>query len=198
MSTLARRHLAAEPGACLWLGTAPGVSGERLIERVAAGADDDEVRSLLHRIEPRPGDTLLVEAGTVHAIGGGLTLYEIQQNSDATWRIHDWGRGREVHLEQARASLRSGPRAEPLRLVPAADTWATIAECDAFRLQRGRVEHALEIAPRGACAILTVLAGQGALEDGSSIRPGDTHLLLRTCRLTGAGLDVLLAEPGAP
>ena len=66
----------------------PGVTRHDLAEAMRTGM----VEPLLHRFEPRPGDCILIPAGTVHAIGAGVVLAEIQQMSDATFRIHDWGR----------------------------------------------------------------------------------------------------------
>ena len=66
---------------------------------------------LLHRVEPKPGDCILIESGTVHAIGAGVLLAEIQQTSDATFRVYDWGRvgpdgkPRTLHIEQALESI---------------------------------------------------------------------------------------------
>ena len=61
-------------------------------DEFAAAIRSGEVEHLLHRFEPKPGDCILIEAGTVHAIGAGVLLAEIQEMSDATFRIYDWGR----------------------------------------------------------------------------------------------------------
>jgi len=189
--------LAADPGAVVWLGTAPGVNSSQLLERVAEGASDDEIRALLRRVELLPGDTLVVPAGSVHAIGGGLLLYEIQQNSDTTWRIHDWGRGRPVQLDRAReACLDRAPEA-PVREEPLADRWTALARTPAFGLRRARVTGGLELRPDGSFALLTVLAGQGTLRAGDAmlaLRPGATALIAGPVQLSGAGLDLLCAD----
>ena len=80
--------LHAEPGSLIYAGLRPGVTRHDLAEAMRTGA----VEPLLHRFEPRAGDCILIPAGTVHAIGAGVVLAEIQQMSDATFRIHDWGR----------------------------------------------------------------------------------------------------------
>ena len=64
----------------------------------------------LHSFEVASGDTVFVPAGTVHTIGEGVLLAEVQQNSDTTYRLFDWGRPREVHVEEALASAYFGPR----------------------------------------------------------------------------------------
>ena len=198
--------LEAEPGACVYLGTAEGVSAATLLDRVAAGASDDEVRSLLRRVEVRPGDVLLVPAGTVHALGPGLATFEVQQNSDTTWRIHDWGRGRPVHLEQARQSARDlGPptvlRGAARRAAGAATGWETLLSTGAFALRAAQVAGrlALEV-PRGY-ALLTVLEGRGRLApDGGAgarleLAPGDTVFVHGPAALEGEALSLLVVDP---
>ena len=81
------------------------------------------VEHLLHAFEPSPGDCILIEAGTVHAIGAGVLLAEIQQMSDATFRIHDWGR--------------VGPRRQTS---PA--SYSRVTGIDRFRPRPGRPDHA--------------------------------------------------------
>lgn len=197
--------LEAEPGACVYLGTAEGVSCGRLLDRVAAGAGDDEVRSLLRRIEVRPGDVLLVRAGTVHALGPGLAIFEVQQNSDTTWRIHDWGRGRPVHLEQARQAARDlGPptvlRGAAGRAADGATGWVTLLATGAFTLRAARVAGRLALALPRRYALLTVLEGRGRVApegDGArlEVAAGDTVFVHGPAALEGEGLSVLVVDP---
>jgi mannose-6-phosphate isomerase len=92
-----------EPGSLIYAGLKPGVTRDQFAAAIEAGS----VEPLLHRFTPRPGDCILIEAGTVHAIGSGVLLAEIQQMSDATFRVDDWGRvgpdgkPRELHVAQA-------------------------------------------------------------------------------------------------
>jgi mannose-6-phosphate isomerase len=88
--------LAAEPGAKIAAGFREPVTEQRLRESARSG----EIEDLLEWHDAAPGDTFFIQAGTVHAIGGGLVLCEIQQNSDITYRLYDYGRGRELHLDQ--------------------------------------------------------------------------------------------------
>jgi mannose-6-phosphate isomerase len=99
--------LAAEPGARI----AAGFREPLTPERVRAAAVSGKIEGLLQWFEARPGDTFFIPAGTVHAIGAGLALCEIQQNSDVTYRLYDYGRPRELHLDQALAVSRLGPHA---------------------------------------------------------------------------------------
>ena len=70
---------------------------------------NDEQKNEEHD-EAVPGDTFFVPAGTIHAIGGGIALCEVQQHSDVTYRLYDYGRGRELHLDHAIAVSHLEPR----------------------------------------------------------------------------------------
>jgi mannose-6-phosphate isomerase len=99
--------LAAAPGSLIYAGLKQGVGPEELQQAIQTG----EVEQLLHRFEPKPGDSILIEAGTVHAIGAGVLLLEIQQMSDATFRVFDWNRvgddckPRPLHIREAMESI---------------------------------------------------------------------------------------------
>ena len=88
--------LAAEPGAAVALGIREGSHPDD----VHAAAGGAEFEDLLEQVPVVAGDMIYVEAGTVHAIGGGMTLLEVQQASDTTFRLYDYGRPRELHLDE--------------------------------------------------------------------------------------------------
>ena len=96
--------LKAEPGAKLVYGIEPGTTLEEL---KTASEQGKAVEKLLHEVPVQPGEVYNIPAGTVHAIGAGIVLYEIQQSSDVTYRFYDWdrtdaqGNRRELHLEKA-------------------------------------------------------------------------------------------------
>jgi mannose-6-phosphate isomerase len=98
--------LAARPGSKLVIGVQPGHSLESLR---AAAADDEAMRRLLVMAPVQAGDVLFVSAGTIHALGPGILIYEIQQSSDTTYRLYDWGRlgldgqPRALHVDKALA-----------------------------------------------------------------------------------------------
>ena len=192
--------LAAEPDACLYLGTAPGVRPAALLDAVARGAGSDEVTAMLRRVPAVPGETWMVEAGTIHAIGPGVTLFEVQQTSDATWRIYDWERQppRPLHLEQARVAVKDRPMPVPVAPPDDAPGWTPLAACHAFALEHGRVAGTLALPADRGWAGLTVLAGEGALlsDDGERpLKPGDTLLTWGGGSLRGDALCVLLSRP---
>ena len=89
--------LDAEPGATIALGFREPITRERLEESARTG----EIEQLLNWMPVKAGETYFTPAHTVHAIGGGIVLCEIQQNSDITYRLWDYGRPRELHLEKA-------------------------------------------------------------------------------------------------
>jgi len=87
----------AAPGATIAMGFREPITRERLREATRTG----EVEQLLRWAPVHPGDTFFIPAHTVHAIGAGIVLWEIQQNSDITYRLWDYGRPRELHVEKA-------------------------------------------------------------------------------------------------
>jgi mannose-6-phosphate isomerase len=111
--------LGAVPGSKIYAGVRTGVDEKRLRSALKAGT----VAECLHGFEPRPGDWVFLPAGTVHAVGGGVFLAEVQQTSDATFRLFDWnrrdaqGKTRPLHIEEAIASIHwdQGP-VEPLHV----------------------------------------------------------------------------------
>ena len=100
--------LAADPGACVWAGLAADCEPADFYRAVATGAP---LLALLQAIPVVPGSVILVPARTVHAIGGGILLAEIQQPRDCTYRFHDHGSERPIQPEQALATVDLG--AEP-------------------------------------------------------------------------------------
>jgi mannose-6-phosphate isomerase len=97
----------AAPGAELYVGLKRGSTRAEFEKRIAAGT----VAECFHRVPVRAGDAMFLPSGRVHAIGAGLVIFEIQQNSDTTYRVFDWhrvgldGKPRELHVEQSLASI---------------------------------------------------------------------------------------------
>jgi mannose-6-phosphate isomerase len=96
-----------DPGADIFVGLKPGVTRAEFERRTADGS----VAECFHRIEVKPGDCMFLPSGRVHALGAGCVMFEIQQNSDTTYRVFDWnrvgldGQPRELHIPQALASI---------------------------------------------------------------------------------------------
>jgi mannose-6-phosphate isomerase len=95
--------LEAEPGAAVALGLKAGVQ----VEDVKASVADGTMEELMEWVPVSVGDMLFVDAGTVHAIGPGVVLLETQQTSDVTYRLYDYGRPRELHLEKGLQVIRT-------------------------------------------------------------------------------------------
>jgi mannose-6-phosphate isomerase len=102
--------LDAEPGATIALGFRERITRERLVESAKSG----EIEQLVDWKPVRSGETYFTPAHTVHAIGAGVVLFEIQQTCDITYRLYDYGRPRELHLEQAAPISDLGPHPGPV------------------------------------------------------------------------------------
>jgi mannose-6-phosphate isomerase len=158
----------AEPGATLGVGFHEPVSHEVL----RAAALDGSIEDMLVWHPVKAGDFFYIPANTVHAIGAGVSLIEIQQNSDITYRLYDYGRPRELHLDKGspcRARSRSIPRSPATFPTPARWNWpaAPISPRIAFRACPMPRWRQTMPAPAGDPA-------QGEVHlNGDVLRPGD-------------------------
>ena len=97
----------AEPESEIYCGLPQAITPDEFMENVNGGLSDD----MLHKIKVSKGDFIFIPSGRLHAIGGGVVIFEIQQNSDTTYRVHDWGRTgsdgnpRELHINEALRSI---------------------------------------------------------------------------------------------
>ncbi len=185
--------LDAAPDSRLYAGFRPGVTAAGFRAATAAGTAPDT----LHHFAPRPGDTLFLEAGTVHAIGANVLIFEVQQTSDLTYRIYDWGRveartgrPRELHVERglACANFAAGP-CHPVTATPSADGREALVECEHFTLHRLVVAGDATLV-NAACRALVVAAGRGTL-NGLPVAPGAAVLVPACVR----GVTIEADEP---
>jgi mannose-6-phosphate isomerase len=178
--------LAAEPGATLAIGFRKPVPANALRAAIQNGTVED----LLNWIPAKAGDTFFIQAGVVHALGAGITLCEIQQNSDVTYRLYDYGRGRELHIDKGLEVLDRGEyesrRTYPLQC----DHFTTdLLDLDAsreLRMNGGILLIALE--GSGSINSIEVQAGQVGLTTGDEavrIQPHGHMKLLRTACPSG-------------
>jgi len=185
-------------------GFQPGVSRAQF-EAVAHTAD---VEKLLYKFRPHVGDCIYVPAGTVHAIGPGAVVFEVQQNSDITWRLYDWGRNRTVHLEHGIPASRitDGSLDPTVKPKPLSDGGTLLLANPFFRMRRYALRQKFEAETNGAFVVVTVIAGQGTLgwHSGGSdlpirLQPGDCVLVPATTPSVYlspiGGLDVVLTDP---
>jgi mannose-6-phosphate isomerase len=160
--------LHAEPGAQLVYGLERPASPQQVREAIAA----NRLETLLHFVTVQPGDVVFVPSGTVHAIGAGIVLYELQEYSDVTYRLYDYGRlqsdgrPRELHIEPSLAVMHYEPSSPAT--VTALDLASTspamqrraLVGCRYFMLEEGKIEHDVEAdASAVSCEIMTVLDG---------------------------------------
>ncbi len=177
--------LAADAGAHVWTGLAEGVGVERLAQVAGSAGCVD----LLARNPARAGECILVEGGTVHAIGGGIAILEVQQNSDTTWRLYDWdrpgldGRPRRLDIREALRCARSvsfTPRAP--RVLEESDGWrrGRLVDCDLFQMDQLDLDGERALSTEGRAQVLCVLEGEGVLQTQAGearLRRGDAWLL---------------------
>jgi len=154
----------------------------RIVTGVEGAIDIDRIAERLTETVVQPGEVYFVPAGTVHAIGAGVLLYEIQQASDVTWRLYDWGRPREIHVEQALAVAREESRVsrvEPRTLDSGRDL---LVACEYFALERWKVSGVMPLrAMPESFRVVTVLDG--------GVTVGDTHLMRGVTAVLPADLD---------
>ncbi|MFR2458185.1 MAG: type I phosphomannose isomerase catalytic subunit [Christensenellales bacterium] len=189
--------LNADPGAKLVFGV-KAKSSEELRQIVASGHIEDT----LNWIDVRPGDCLYIQSGTVHAIGGGIVLYEIQQSSDVTYRMWDWGRPREIHTQKAldvtRCDIVTRP-VEPQTTEVMGGERISLIDGDFFKLTRLNVMGRMPV-EADSFALITAL-GEGAIEyDGGSVlvHNGESVLIPAAMHdfMVSGHLTVLMSEPG--
>jgi len=175
--------VSAEPGAAIGLGLTHQVSKDAL----RAAALDGSIETLLDWRPVRAGDAFYSPAGTIHAIGGGLALIEIQQNLDLTYRLYDYGRPRELHLEDALAVADRGPwRAfAPRTLAPGR---TLLAAGPPFAVERWTVSGE---APDNSLVI--PLSSRGSI-DGQILEAGTVWRVAGSATIDGA--DALVAYSG--
>jgi mannose-6-phosphate isomerase len=190
--------LAAEPGSAIYAGLKRGFDRAALARELARGTCE----LCLNRFEPRVGDCILLPAGTVHALGAGLLIAEIQQSSDTTYRLFDWnrvgpdGRPRALHIDEA-LDVIDHDRGPVMPAAPVATDRPQVTRltaCDKFVLDRWQIALPREIGGDNRFHILSVIEGSAtAVGDpvGKPLATGDTILL-------PAAAGPLRVEPAAP
>ncbi len=174
----------ADPGAKIFAGLKPEITQAAFESAVAEG----KTESVLHSFEPKAGDCVFIPAGTMHAIGAGLLIAEIQQASNTTFRVYDWGRvdkdgkSRPLHIEQAITvnDFSRGP-VSPSAASPASDpNWQTIVNCDKFVMNKASLTSAVSVAGDNRFHIIACTRGEVSIENDPSGVPltiGQTVLL---------------------
>ncbi|MCU0708805.1 MAG: class I mannose-6-phosphate isomerase [Pirellula sp.] len=197
----------SEPGAVLYAGLKPGIGRQELQEAIKQGATE----SCLHTLHPQAGDCVFIPAGTVHALGAGLIVAEIQQASDCTFRLFDWnrvdadGKARPLHINQALEVIdfERGPISVAKRHAMDWPGMSLLVDCDKFRLLEcvGLGSYSM---PSDTFAIVTLPQGSGQLVTPAGSYPlarGDSLLIPAACQDAQLHLDsnsiALIATPAA-
>jgi mannose-6-phosphate isomerase len=187
--------LGAAPGSRIYAGLLPGVDENNLRNALSQGT----VADCLHQFSPRPGDCIFLPAGTVHAVGGGVLMAEVQQTSDATFRLFDWnrrdanGQSRQLHIEEALACIdwKSGPihplharnypngKNSAAELQTSAAIRQRLVNCPYFTLEYLQYSGPFTCGTAGVLQVLMVLHGCGRLWTSEGVwplTPGDVLL----------------------
>jgi mannose-6-phosphate isomerase len=171
----------------IYAGLKPGTTEAVLRQALTNGGVADS----LAYFTPKPGDAVFLPAGTVHTLGGGIVLFEVQQNSDVTFRLYDWdrvdaktGKPRPLQVEQALACVDFGDYAGGL-IAPIVEAAAPVKRewlfhCEYFWLSRLRGDVPFAVGKPGVPRVLVCIAGTGQIEhDGAicAVRKGEVFLL---------------------
>ena len=161
--------LRADPGAKIAIGLREEMTAQRLRDAAQSG----EIEKLLNWVEVKPGDTFHIPAGTIHAIGAGIVLCEIQQNSDVTYRLYDYGRPRELHLDRGvEVSIR-------IPWTPDVPPRGLLASCQYYATESLAVSSQFHYQPDPErFHVLIVLEGTGMM-GGEAYRLGQAWLVAK-------------------
>jgi mannose-6-phosphate isomerase len=197
--------LEAGPKSRIYAGLKPDTTAEVLRQALTNGNVADDLACFA----PKPGDGVFIPAGTVHSLGGNIVVFEVQQNSDITFRLYDWnhvdaktGKPRPLQVDQALACINFGERNGGLVTPVTEQTTPVLRErlfhCDKFWLSRLRSESPFAVGAPGAPAVLVCIEGAGEVEQGGATYPvakGDVYLLpavIGTCTFRPDGVARLL------
>lgn len=202
--------LDCDPDARLYLGLAEGATKAQLGEALRDGRSED-VAGLLREVPVAPGMVFDITPGTIHAIGAGLVIAEIQQPSDITYRVFDWGRvgldgqPRELHVDKAMAVTREDARPHPAPVVAplAGMDGEILLRTGDFRIERWRVDGTLEV-PVTELLTCVCVGGEGTVRSPQSapqaMAKGDSCVIPRGVSMAGfegRGLELVMALPPA-
>ncbi len=197
--------LDAVPGSLIYAGLRRGVTRDQLETAIRTGT----LPECVHTFEAQAGDSFLIPAGTIHAIGEGILLVEIQQTSDVTFRLHDWdrlgtdGRPRQLHIREAMECIdfNRGP-VEPLvpRLISGVseNRVEELVSCEHFVIRRHEGAQPWDLRDHESFRVFLMLKGQAELSwhDGVELlKTGDTILIPASspdCRMAPQGPCVML------
>jgi mannose-6-phosphate isomerase len=164
--------------------------------RLESSAMSGEIEELLDWRKVSKGDLIFVPAGTVHAIGAGVTVCEIQENSDITYRLYDYGRPRELHLAHGKQVSRLTPYQEVMQSVELSAGRTQKEACSYFRIEHLAVPREVRITGNNDPYMLLVcLRGQGSIA-ATPVKAGEAWFVpakVNQFVIQGAGTEWILA-----
>lgn len=186
----------AEEGAGIYCGFKRDTNKEEFLQSLASG----EVENLLNFIPVKKGDCYFIPSGTVHAIGAGCLILEIQQNSDLTYRVYDYnrrgadGKLRELHVDKA-VKVINFNKYEP-KLFASGENPRVITECDYFRSRELVLNGGFTEKNANSFTCVTVTDGSGEI-DGEKFVKGDSFFVCTDTEYTlkGTGKVILTCVP---
>ncbi len=199
--------LDADAEAQLVAGLKPGITADAVAQAIRDGRIMDLVQ--FHRVQR--GDTVYIPAGTLHALGPGLFIYEVQQTSDLTYRVYDWGRpassGRVLHIDKSLAVTNVAARGDVRAAAEDHPGWQTLCQTPYFSLERlTPAASGLTLDTQGQTFhALTVIEGEAQLAAGPhtlSLRPFDSVVVpavlgVYTVRALGQAQLLMASVEGA-
>ena len=203
--------LEAGPKSLIYSGLKPGTTEAGLRHALTNGG----VAECLAYFTPQPGDAVFTPAGMVHALGGDIVVFEVQQNSDVTFRLYDWnhidattGKPRALQVDQALACIDFGERAGGGLAAPVVETTTPVKRerlfhCEQFRLSRLQGEAPFAVGAPGAPSVLVCIGGAGQIEQAGAayaVAKGNVFLLpaaIGACTFQPRGA-VSMLEIGIP
>jgi mannose-6-phosphate isomerase len=157
-------------------------------DRAREAAQTGEIEHLMAWHKVKAGDVVFVPAGTVHAIGAGLTICEVQENSDVTYRLYDYGRPRELHLEHGMAVAKLEPYSFGSATRSLGNGRDSLVDCPYFRIERLQPQASITIdAGLPAHAILICVRGEGRAGEAWFVPAGSESLSIE-----GAGSEWII------
>lgn len=173
--------LKVEKGSRVYAGLKPGVGAADMRAAVERGATHE----LLHDFEPKAGQCVFLPAGTVHAVGGGVLMAEIQETSDVTFRLFDWnrvdaqGKSRQLHIEESFASIHWDKGPVTPKVASDALPRESLVRCPFFHLDSCRVTTPTAFGGQGMHTLI-IVEGSGTWPDGRPIEVGQSWVLPAT------------------
>ncbi len=167
----------ADPDASIYVGVRKGTTAESFEQAIRDGSSED----MVHRITPKTGDFIQIPSGRLHAIGAGILIYEIQQNSDTTYRVYDWGRvgldgkPRDLHVEESMRCI-DFDDVEPSMTEAQG---SLLVDCPYYRVERHRIGigDVVKNPDPSKFSLVTIVEGELSGTDGTRYDTGRFLLL---------------------